>query len=124
MIKTTPTIEIGFYEGLHSRYPEDWDIIKVLADSYMEAKLYAQALALDEKIVLQFPQDPLVHYNHACSLCRMNQLESALASLKKAIDLGYTDWDFLLSDRDLFALRQTQAFLKWAKIFFPGLPVH
>lgn len=116
-------VEIGFYESLYARHPEDWEIIKVLADAYMEARLYEKTLALDEKIVGQFPQDALVHYNYACSLCRMQKLDASLEALQKAIEQGYSDWDFLLSDKDLFALRQTPEFLDWAQKRLPGADI-
>ncbi|MBX7157705.1 MAG: hypothetical protein K1X66_04885 [Verrucomicrobiae bacterium] len=116
----SPTVEISFYESLHSRYPDDWEIIKVLADYYMEAQLYPEALALDERIIAQFPNDALAHYNYACSLCRIHQLEASLMALQKAIDLGYHNWDFLLHDKDLEELRNQPNFPKWVQNNLPG----
>ena len=123
MATATSSVEIAFYESLHARSSEDWIVIKALADSYMEAELYQHALILDEKIVLQFPNEALAHYNHACSLCRMQHLEASLGALQKAIALGYSDWDFLLSDKDLFALRQTRDFIDWAQRRLPSASI-
>ena len=114
------SVELSFYESLHARHPEDWEITKVLADYYMEAKRYSEALALDKKIIAQFPEEALAYYNYACSLCRTNHLETALEALHQAVELGYTDWNFLLGDKDLFVLRQTKEFLKWAQTYLPG----
>jgi tetratricopeptide (TPR) repeat protein len=116
----SPTVEISFYESLHSRYPDDWEIIKVLADYYMEARLYPEALNLDEQIIAQFPNDALAHYNYACSLCRNHQLEASLAALQKAVDLGYSNWDYLLHDHDLAELRDLPQFPQWVQNNLPG----
>ncbi len=39
----------------------------------------------------KFPQDPIIPYNLACYACQMQQLDSAMSWLKKAVELAGKD---------------------------------
>jgi len=51
-----------------------------------------------------------VHYNLACSYSLLGRIEDALLSLKRAINLGYEDFDYLLRDPDLENLKKDKRF--------------
>jgi len=54
--------------------------------------------------------DPKVAYNVACAFARDSELKEALEWMHRAIDLGFSDKDALLSDPDLAALRSLPEF--------------
>jgi len=63
------------------------------------------------------PNDPVIHYNFACSLSLTGKPKEALKELKKAVLLGYDDFSYILKDADLKSLRELDEF----KIFFNKL---
>ena len=50
------------------------------------------------------------HYNLACSLSLVENFEEAICALRKSICLGYCDFNWMLEDQDLQALRTTEYF--------------
>ena len=51
-------------------------------------------------------------FNLACSLSLAGDLESAIDELVRAIEAGYRDFDWMLKDPDLAAVRKEPAFRK------------
>jgi Flp pilus assembly protein TadD len=51
------------------------------------------------------PEDPIVHYNLACSYSLMGEMDDAFASLRKSVERGYDDVQYLNTDPDLRTLR-------------------
>ncbi|MHC4416878.1 MAG: TPR end-of-group domain-containing protein, partial [Planctomycetota bacterium] len=49
-------------------------------------------------------------YNLGCARARAGDLEPALAALKRAVELGFSDADLLASDPDLERLREKPEF--------------
>lgn len=69
-----------------------------------------EGLAVDEKLVRLDPENPVVHYNLACSLALLERTQDAVRSLERAVELGYLDVDHLLADDDLAPLRGLKTF--------------
>lgn len=93
-----------------SRHPENFEALSELAGLYTRRGQYHDGLQADLKLVQMRPQDPIVHYNLACSLARLGETEKACESLKQSIDLGYSDREFMLGDEDLASLRDLPQF--------------
>jgi hypothetical protein len=72
--------------------------------------MYEEGLKADLKLARLRSKDPLVHYNLACSFALMGRLNESLASLEKAIDLGYGDLVHLQNDSDLDNLRDEDGY--------------
>lgn len=100
-------------EAVAASMPGDAEALRALADQYTEEGFHAEGLAADLRLASRFPEDPLVHYNLACSLSLTGDLEAALRALQRSVKLGYGDFKHLMSDQDLAALRETEAFRKW-----------
>jgi spermidine synthase len=66
-------------------------------------KYYEEALALAPKSILG-------HYNMACVLARQRETVRAVESLRKAIEVGFDDWDHLMTDPDLENIRHARAY--------------
>ena len=56
------------------------------------------------------PNDPLAHYNLACSYALLKRGEQALKILRRAVELGYRDFRYMREDRDLDAVRNDPRF--------------
>jgi len=97
--------EMDFYEGVLQGDPENAEILGLLGNLYTQAGMHEKGLAIDRKLVRMRPEDPVVHYNLACSLSLLKQPAEALDELEKAIDLGYNDYIHLRSDGDLDNVR-------------------
>ncbi|MBI3986228.1 MAG: hypothetical protein HY343_04885 [Lentisphaerae bacterium] len=102
--------EMAFFEGLSKRCPDDIDILTVLGDLYTKAHRYEEGLDVDRQLVRHCPEKPLAWYNLACSQALVGQRDEALHSLGKAVDLGYRDAQWMLSDGDLESLRGEEMF--------------
>lgn len=100
-------------EGVAAAMPDDLDALRALADQYTEEGFHVEGLAVDLRLARLLPDDPLVHYNLACSLSLTGDLEASLRALQRAVKLGYADLKYLMKDKDLAALRKAAAFHKW-----------
>ena len=109
--------EIRFYEGIIEERPNFTNVLLSLGDIYTKKGFYKEGLAVDKKLIDLLPQDPIVHYNFACSLSLVSELGQSLLQLKRAVLLGYDDFDFIEKDSDLVNLRQTQDY----KLFYSNL---
>ena len=98
--------DIRFLEDLLARTGEDTDILAHLGQLYTKAGRHRDALAVDRRFVALRPRDPLALYNLACSYALLKHLTRAFAALKKAIELGYRDFDYMQLDTDLENLRK------------------
>jgi len=97
--------EIAFYEQLDARNPADERVIELLAHLYTKVGRIDEGLSMDKRLRDCRPDDPLVHYNLACSLALTGQRDEAVAVLQKALDLGYRDLNWLMQDKDLAQLK-------------------
>ena len=109
--------EIKFYQGLLKQQPDFINVLIPLGDAYTRKGFYQEGLAVDERLAQLLPNDPIVHYNLACSLSLVGQPNEALAKLKKAVVLGYDEFSFLSKDSDLKNVRELSEF----KSFFSKL---
>lgn len=81
---------------------------------------HQEALEADLKTVAVLKDDATAWYNLACSFSNLSRLDEAIESLRKAVDLGYRDFPYLLKDPDLENVRRDPRFReilnrKWGK---------
>lgn len=107
--------EIRFYESVLKESPDFIQTIIALADLYTKKGLYREGLVLDEKLARMRPDDPVIFYNLACSYSLVNEHSAALNAIKKAIELGYDDFDHLSADADLANLMADEQFRQYLK---------
>ncbi len=108
--KTDDEFIIWFLEGVLEKYPTYVECLMYLGNAYTAAGMYEEGLRADLKLSRLRPKDPLVHYNLACSFSLMERLSESLASLEKAVDLGYNDLMHLINDSDLDRLRDDERY--------------
>jgi tetratricopeptide (TPR) repeat protein len=102
--------EIKFYEGLVKERPNFFEALSLLGDAYTRKGFYKEGLEVDKRLVELKPEDPIVHYNLACSLSLVKDVEGAFKELKKAVLLGYDDFSYILKDPDLENVRKHPQF--------------
>jgi tetratricopeptide (TPR) repeat protein len=105
-------IEISFLEGVLRRDPGYVEALRVIGDDYTERGRIEDGLRVDERLTRLCPEDPMAHYNLACSYTLMDRVEKAVEALDTALDLGYRDLKWLRRDPDLRKLRQHPAYRK------------
>lgn len=110
MRKKKKDFEIKFYEGLLEKKPNFVEALITLGDAYTRKGFYKEGLEVDRKLAQLKPDDPVIHYNLSCSLSLVGESDQALKELKRAVLLGYEDFNYILEDSDLENLRKHPQF--------------
>ena len=105
--------EISFLEGVLKHRPNYIDALAPLAEAYTRRGLFAKGLEIDKRLAFLCQDDPVVHYNLACSYVLSGYSAKALTALKKSVRLGFDDLGHLQKDLDLKPLREYAPFQKW-----------
>ena len=108
--KVDLNFEIRFFEGIVRRDRHAVEALQILGDAYTKSGRWRDGLAIDRKLARLCPTDPTVFYNLACSYSLLRKVTLALASLEKAIRLGYSDARWLARDPDLRNIRSDPRF--------------
>jgi len=90
---------------------DHYDAAMNLSLTYFALGRREEAEAKLKSMLASKPDDPIICYNLACFKSRSGRTDRALHWLKKAVDLGFNDWDTLATDPDLANLRSTPGFL-------------
>lgn len=106
--------QADFYAGVVERFPDNLEALGELAMNLTLLGRVDEGLEIDERLVKALPDDPMVRYNLACSLCLNGRPLEALDTLEEAAQLGYDDAAHMLLDEDLAALRKDQRFQRLA----------
>lgn len=106
-----PKFEIAFYESVLRHDPSYTDVIELLGGLYTKHGRIADGLKMDRKLVRLLPTNPTAHYNLACSLALVKRKGDALKALRRAVELGYRDLDWMAQDPDLDLIREHPEFL-------------
>lgn len=110
------TVELSFLQKVSERLPEDIEILQALAELYTKTGKYQEGLDVDIRLSHQLPNDDLVWYNLGCSYALTNRADDAFEALTHAIDLGYSDYDWMKTDPDLNNLHidpRFESLLSW-----------
>jgi hypothetical protein len=104
--------EAEFLGRVLQRQPYYEDVLRRQAENLARAGRYEELLLVDRRIVEIRAKDPVVRYNLACTLARLEMTDEAIASLRTALTLGYSDFGHIETDPDLDSLRELPAFKK------------
>lgn len=106
-----PEFEIRFFETVLRRSPSYARVVEILGGLYTRQGRIADGLRMDRKLVRLQPRNPTAHYNLACSLALSRRRRDALDMLRRAVELGYRDVDWMQQDPDLEELKDHPGFL-------------
>jgi Flp pilus assembly protein TadD len=110
MSKPDHDFEISFFESVLKKNPAYTEVIELLGGLYTKQGRVDEGLRMDRKLVRLVPENPIAHYNLACSLALKRRRADAIRALRRAIAQGYRDLDWLREDPDLASLRNYAAF--------------
>jgi len=102
--------EIEFFETILTRDPEYVDVLRCQGELLSRKGYHERALAVDRRLAKLVPYDGVVHYNLACSLARNGLGDDCLASLRRALERGYDDFEYLDLDADFDSMRSDPRF--------------
>lgn len=92
------------------RRPKNRGAWTTLSQSLSALGRHAEGCEVNERLVKLLPEHPVAHYNLACTRALIGDEAGALASLQRAVDLGFHDADFLEQDPDLVTLHDAPPF--------------
>ena len=102
--------ELEFFGAILARQPDYIDVLRVMGNNLTLKGRYAQGLQIDKRLIQLRPNDPLAHYNLACSYALLKRPEQSLKTLRRAVELGYRDFRYMKEDRDLDSIRHDPRF--------------
>jgi tetratricopeptide (TPR) repeat protein len=108
--KEDPGWDIGFFENVLRHRRDYVDVIEILGGLYTKTGRISDGLKMDRKLVRLQPENATAHYNLACSLALSARKSDALRALRRAVDLGYRDYDWMSQDPDLEGLKGVPEF--------------
>ena len=109
-LKEDLDFQMNFFEAILRDHPDYADVLIALGEIYTKKGYYKKGLKVDKKLSRLRPDNPLVHYNLACSFSLLGDLSASLQAMERAIGLGYEDFAFMRQDPDLENLRKDGRF--------------
>ncbi|MBI3323904.1 MAG: hypothetical protein HYZ92_01310 [Candidatus Omnitrophica bacterium] len=114
--------EIAFYEELLHDYPDFTEALMALGESYTRRGWHEKGLAIDQQLTQLRGGDAVVWYNLACSYSLLGRIDDSLEALRRAMRLGYDDFEHLEKDPDLLALRRSAQFRRFLETLSSASP--
>ena len=102
--------ELEFFDALSAKVPDFADVLRAQASNLTTKGLLREGLKVDQRLVQIRPADPTAHYNLACRYALLKQPDMALTTLRRAVELGYRDLQYMAKDRDLDSIRKDPRF--------------
>jgi non-specific serine/threonine protein kinase len=92
--------------------PEDARARILLSSDYADEGREEDSMREANLAMVLRPQEALVHYNAACTFCKLNKKEEAIDALTKAWRAGFKDTDWARRDPDLALIQDDPQFDK------------
>lgn len=109
--------ELEFFDHLLKRVPDFADVLRAQAMNLTQKGLIKDGLKVDQCLVAVRPADPTAHYNLACRYAVLKQRDLALQTLRRAVELGYRDFRYMVEDADLDSIQKDPRFAQLLKEF-------
>lgn len=113
--RTQLDFELEFVGKILAGVPDFADALRLQACNLTMKGRLQDGLVVDEQLVTVRPTDPTAHYNLACRYALLEQRDKAIFALRKAVELGYRDVEFIKEDHDLDSIRKDPRFRKLMK---------
>ena len=113
--RTQLDFEIEFFGKILTAVPDFADALRAQACNLTMKGRLKDGLTVDQQLVTVRPDDPTAHYNLACRYALLKQPAKAIVTLRRAVELGYRDFEFMLEDHDLDSIRKDPRFRKLVK---------
>ncbi len=113
--RTQLDFELDFFGKILATVPDFADALRAQACNLTVKGRLKDGLTVDKQLVTVRPDDPTAHYNLACRYALLKQRDKAIVTLRRAVELGYRDFEFMLEDHDLDSIRKDPRFRKLVK---------
>jgi TolB-like protein/Flp pilus assembly protein TadD len=100
-----------FYPSYLLRHPEDSRAHQFYALTLKRLGRLEESKEEMDKGIKQNPNDPIIIYNAACFYAMIDDKKTSIENLKKAIDNGFGNYEYIKHDPDLNSLRQEPGFM-------------
>jgi tetratricopeptide (TPR) repeat protein len=120
--KNIPEAVKSYKMALHHD-PENANFYINLSTAYMHGEMFEKAHETLMTLESKSPQNSLLHYNLACYYSLTNKPKSSKKALEYSAQLGFKNFDEILTDPDLEILRAATGFQEWferLKLFKEG----
>lgn len=94
------------HQSAPSNFPNKWR----LANMLIRTRHLDEAESLYREIIGDQPANETAHFNMACIMSLAGRLDEAIMELRRAVEAGYDDWEWMSCDGDLSAAREHPAF--------------
>lgn len=115
--QTQLEFELYFFGSILQRHPAYLEMLRHHAKNLSTVKRHVESLQMDRRIVQLSPTDPQAHYQLACDYALLHQSEQAIHALRKAVELGYRDFQVIRKNRDLESIRKDPRFRQLMREF-------
>lgn len=102
--------ELEFFDGLLARVPDFAEVLRAQASNLTTKGRFKDGLRVDQRLVAIRPRDATAHYNLACRYAVLKQRDLAMKTLRRAVELGYRDFRFMVQDTDLESIQKDPRF--------------
>jgi tetratricopeptide (TPR) repeat protein len=102
--------ELDFFSGVLQRFSDYVDVLRLMGHLLTLKGRFHEGLQIDRRLARLRPGDPLVHYNLACSYSLLKRADLSIQTLRRAIELGYSDFRYMREDHDLDFIRHDPRF--------------
>lgn len=96
---------IGLMTDWHQKYPDDIPITILLGDSYLEKKDYQRANELYALVLAKYPRHSAVLNNLAWSLYKLDKLDEAISTIRKAREINPNVAAFINTEGEILLAR-------------------
>jgi len=100
-----------FYPTYLLHHPDDARAHQFYALTLKRLGRLEEAKEEMHKGILQNPNDPIIIYNAACFYSMIGDKKASIENLKKAIDNGFGNYEYIKHDPDLNSLRKEPGFI-------------
>ena len=102
--------ELEFFDRILARIPDFAEVLRAQASNLSVKGRLREGLKVDQQLVASRPNDPTAHYNLACRYAVLHQRDLAIKTLRRAIELGYRDFRYMIRDADLVSIQKDPRF--------------
>ena len=100
-----------FYPSYLLHHPDDARAHQFYALTLKRLGRLEEAKEEMHKGIKQNPNDPIIIYNAACFYAMIDDKKASIENLKKAIDNGFGNYEYIKHDPDLHSLRKEPGFI-------------
>jgi TolB-like protein/Flp pilus assembly protein TadD len=104
-----------FYPSYLLHHPDDSRAHQFYAFTLKRLGRLEEAKKEMQKGIKQNPNDPIIIYNAACFYALIEDKKAAVKNLKRAMDNGFENYDYLRHDPDLISLQNEPDFIELMK---------